>query len=240
MQTLRGEMHTYWASDTGSADKEYRDKQLSNLMAPPELQLRIDSQVMLIKNTDETLVNGSMGKVVKFVDPATWNKQEIPEEEGKPKNPKSAVVGGVKYPLVKFPIQGHPGQYREVMIQPETWKIELPNGEVQASRSQVSRGVLPHKILNSSQLPLILAWAMSIHKSQGQTLDRVRVDLNKVFEKGIAFAIICIFTTDYPLAGQAYVALSRATSLQGLEVSGFDPAKVESLFPSISLADVHL
>lgn len=80
------------------------------------------------------------------------------------------------------------------MVEPEQWKVELPNGEVQASRNQ---------------LPLILAWALSIHKAQGQTLERVKVDLGNVFEKG-----------------QAYVALSRATCKEGLQVLRFDPKKV--------------
>ncbi|KAF8449003.1 hypothetical protein L210DRAFT_939411 [Boletus edulis BED1] len=57
---------------------------------------------------------------------------------------------------------------REVLVTPENWKVELPSGEIQVSRTQ---------------LPLILAWAMSIHKSQGQTLERVKVDLGRVFEK---------------------------------------------------------
>ena len=51
-----------------------------------------------------------------------------------------------------------------------------------------------------TQMPLSLAWAVTIHKAQGLTLEDVRVDL----ERG-AFA-----------AGQAYVALSRATTQQGL------------------------
>ena len=60
-----------------------------------------------------------------------------------------------------------------------------------------------------TQVPLVLAWAMSIHKSQGQTIQFVKIDLRSVFEKG-----------------QSYVALSRAASLDGLQVLGFDPKKV--------------
>jgi ATP-dependent DNA helicase PIF1 len=52
------------------------------------------------------------------------------------------------------------------------------------------------------QFPLMLAWAVTIHKSQGKTLERVRVDLS-----GGTFA-----------PGQVYVALSRCTTLEGIEL----------------------
>jgi ATP-dependent DNA helicase PIF1 len=99
---------------------------------------------------------------------------------------------GKVYPVIRFALPD--GTSRDLLCQPEDWKVELPNGEVQAQRRQ---------------LPLILAWALSIHKAQGQTLQRVTVDLRKVFEKG-----------------QAYVALSRATCQEGLQVKGFDKKKV--------------
>jgi ATP-dependent DNA helicase PIF1 len=149
MSNLSGPIHLYRAKDGGLIqDITQREKLLSNLLAPVELKLRLDAQVMLIKNTDETLVNGSVGKVVDFVDEGSWRSSsgadagivlgESAEDAKKKKAAVAASKGGTtQYPVVKFPITGAPGYFREVMIMPETWKIELPSGEIQASRTQV-------------------------------------------------------------------------------------------------------
>jgi ATP-dependent DNA helicase PIF1 len=204
LRALHGEPHRYAANDTG--DPRFRDSLLVNMMAPPSLDLKVGAQVMLIKNLSEDLVNGTLGTVVDFrtekdfdvfsgetsldVDSKFAKRMKVfaNELESASKNKDDQL----RYPVVRFHIS--PGVSRDILVQPNEWKVELPSGEVQASRSQI---------------PLILAWALSIHKAQGQTLARVRVDLGKVFEKG-----------------QAYVALSRATTQEGLQVLRFSKEKV--------------
>ena len=62
-----------------------------------------------------------------------------------------------------------------------------------------------------SQIPLILSWALTIHKSQGASLDAAEIDVGSgIFE-----------------CGQTYVALSRVRSLEGLYLSSFDAKRIK-------------
>ena len=223
MRNLSGKSVDFVADDGGTiVDKAQRDKLLSNCLAPQTVSLKKGAQVMLIKNIDDYLVNGCIGRVIHFMDEKMFdiynddedaddddekyfetletmdmgvNDEQMSESRKKLKAMMNKdLVGDTarKWPLVRFNLAD--GTSRVMLCQREVWRIELPNGEVQASRTQV---------------PLILAWALSIHKAQGQTLERVKVDLGKIFEKG-----------------QAYVALSRATCQEGLQILRFDSKKV--------------
>jgi ATP-dependent DNA helicase PIF1 len=66
-------------------------------------------------------------------------------------------------------------------------------------------------LVGVKQIPLIYAWAITIHKAQGVSLDLAQIDAgNNIFE-----------------CGQTYVALSRVKSLEGLYLSAFNPQKIK-------------
>ncbi|CAI5755887.1 unnamed protein product [Candida verbasci] len=228
LKSLPGDVVKYKSIDTGSIQEPQRSQLLGNFLANSELQLKTQAQVMCIKNFDEALVNGSLGQVIDFVDRDTYmktnsnemidsikdgklkdfifnddDKIETTGEIARPDTEKDSkrklsddLLGDFKntrYPLVKFLLPDGVST-RTVVVEPEQWTVEDEEGNV---------------LLSRVQFPLMLAWSLSIHKSQGQTLSKVKVDLRRTFENG-----------------QAYVALSRATSRNGLQVLNFNESKV--------------
>jgi hypothetical protein len=78
---------------------------------------------------------------------------------------------------------------KKITLKPELWAIE-EDGKIKASISQI---------------PLRLAWAITIHKSQGMSLDNAEIDLRSTFAYGMG-----------------YVALSRVRTLDGISLVGFN------------------
>lgn len=72
------------------------------------------------------------------------------------------------------------------------------------------------------QLPLRLAWAITVHKSQGMSMDAAEIDLSKAF-----------------VPGQGYVALSRLRTLAGLVLKGINEKALE-IHPEVAHLDLHL
>jgi ATP-dependent DNA helicase PIF1 len=96
-------------------------------------------------------------------------------------------INELKLPVVRYNNGG------EVTMTPHVWQSENIPG------------------IGVSQIPLILAWALTIHKSQGATIDSAEIDVgSSVFE-----------------CGQTYVALSRVKSLEGLYLTSFDINKIK-------------
>lgn len=188
MQMLRlGErVIVYSALDSG---EEQSKKQLKSGITHDRLELCIGARVMLCKNIRpwHKLVNGATGTIIGFHD----NIDACADSAGDcdDSDIHSICSDGNLLPIVKF----DSGQVIRIGL--ETW-IVLEGERVVAKRKQI---------------PLILAWALSIHKCQGMTLDRLHTDLRRAFG-----------------CGMVYTVLSRVTSLAGLYLSGLRASKIQA------------
>lgn len=244
LQQLPGRLFTYVAKD--NTTDPFAKKLYDNLMCEGLLALKEGAQVMYLKNhPDNVVVNGSIGTVIGFISEGLWGLVCSVFGVRELVNPSfefllmlrlvCGLVGRAEYT---------DGQREMFAKLPAEWKSKVEKLRPEATKIDPSSELLPivnfktghnvfciimvrreefaadagkvqnkdgqfEKNVTREQLPLLLAWAMSIHKAQGQSIDRLRVDLRKIFEKG-----------------QVYVALSRATNKDQLEVLNFDPKHI--------------
>ena len=182
-----------------SIDKD-KDKhtQLLNLSMPEnkaktgglvgELHLAIGAKVMLTVNVDvsDGLVNGARGSIQAII----------------------KTGSEVTLVLVKF---DHSRVGAKAIAQSQ-YRSQHPEA-VPISRHEAVFCIGKNKAAEVSrrQFPLVLAWATTIHKVQGLTMDQIVIDMvDKVFD-----------------AGQAYVAFSRVKTLEGLFIKNFKPVNIK-------------
>lgn len=145
-----------------------------NLPSPLDLTLKLGARVMFTANDRNIPRRWMNGTLGKVIQ---FGSDSITVEIDMPFSEKSKNHHLVEVPIFSWESYQYEFDEKENQIKP------VVNGKFE-------------------QFPLMLAWAVTIHKSQGKTLERVNVDLS-----GGTFA-----------PGQVYVALSRCTTLEGIEL----------------------
>lgn len=221
-EKLKGLKHTYWCLDSFFWQQDKHPHLQWKTVRKPKgpqsegplraledhrfaecVELKKGMLVVLLTNLDlnSGLCNGSQGIICGFErnDPKLLPKAKTMKED--PINRIWGERAPLKEQQIKLFIQDPGVRYK-------TWPVvKFHNGQTRTIYADCSIAELgdsrPYSLLARTQIPLAPAWAMTIHKSQSLTLDRVIVNLSRAFEEG-----------------QVYVALSRATGLRGLKIEG--------------------
>jgi ATP-dependent DNA helicase PIF1 len=151
------------------------------------------ARVMLRRNIGPGLVNGSLGVVHRCLIDEIYVRMDPPTDSaGRPE----LLPDGTPKPGGLFAFKRAKWDRKRKAVTPDEKRVQNAEGYITAS---------------VEQFPLTLAWAITVHKSQGLSFERARVDLAECFE-----------------VHQAYVALSRVRSLDGLYCIGLDASKIVS------------
>ena len=177
---------TSYLDDNGQPRSLY-----AGMPAGPVLRLRKNAKVICTKSIDGDIRNGAVGIVKGFktagspmqsLDP---RQREYHVDELQQRQDWPDVSANQKWPIVRFTIQG---KAVIKVVTPMELAIQDNHGKVICSRVQ---------------LPLILSYALTVHRAQGMTLDAVVFDLNGLFA-----------------VGQLYTALSRVRDFSKLYLVG--------------------
>jgi ATP-dependent DNA helicase PIF1 len=212
LHALPGPLVTFAAVDSVHPEKDapawacekmLRDAFFKSALVPDRVILKVGAQVMLTKNLpEESLVNGSRGVVKHFIN----KEQSIANLAAR--TAKLSFDNNNARQIMK-------AQLETIQNGPATAAYPVVlfcNGkELLCCPTQFKHRIYMTGECRRMQVPLKLAWALTVHKSQGATLDKVKVDLNGCFSPG-----------------QCYVALSRAKSTAGLQITGFTDDTVKT------------
>jgi ATP-dependent DNA helicase PIF1 len=173
------------------------------------LELKIGARVMLNKNTDTKsgLVNGAQGVVVDFQTVAVDKSTVIRSSgTGVSVRPEDVLSGGAQTGATSDGAADMPDDTVTMRVPVVRFHhgLEVP---VRPVRFQYMAG--KRVLARRTQVPLTLAWSITVHRVQGQTLTHMEADASKVFGPGMFYTIA-----------------SRLTSIDGLRLKSFDPRRI--------------
>ena len=194
-------VHPERSAPAWARDKLLRDAFFRSSLVPERIVLKVGAQVMLTKNLpEEGLVNGSRGVVKDFI-----TKEQSTENLMVRINLSLDTTARLLMSTQLDLIRNGPAT--------ATYPVVLfCNGrQLLCGPTEFKHRIYMTGDCRRVQVPLKLAWALTVHKSQGDSLDRVKVDLTGCFSPG-----------------QCYVALSRARTTAGLQIVGFTDSAVKT------------